>query len=78
MVSRLRMTGVVSSLTGYLTTCMDTYWTLHNVSGSGSASVVIWSVEIMKRTLLRQVKAANLQFSYNVKNYHLGDETGYY
>jgi len=32
----------------------------------------------MKRTLLRQVKAANLQFSYNVKNYHLGDETGYY
>jgi hypothetical protein len=32
----------------------------------------------MKRILLRQLETANFQLSYNVKNYHLGDKTGYY
>jgi len=60
---------VVSSLAGYLMTCMETDWPLHNVSGTGSASVVIWRTEIMKLSLQRQLKTVNLQFRYNVKNF---------
>ena len=78
LVSRLRMSGVLSSLPGYLMTCMETDWPLRNISGTGCAAVMIWSTEIMTRTLMRQLEKANLQFSYKLRNYHLGDEAGYY